>query len=563
DFSRNALTGALSIQGTQVGSNNIALAPTSGSVGIGTTTPSAKLNVISDNLYNDGSGFVVASSTSNANTVYVSTSSSGNYGAIQSWKNGTGVEPLLLNALGGNVGIGTTNPNEKLHVQGGGIQSEINGAGGTLGYLSVAGKNTSASAPYASRWTMYNMREYGGISGFSIWEYYDANNDGAFCNDAGACSARFTIAPGGNVGIGTTGPSTPLHILNSAGTTATIENQGAGTVTAIAFRQGNPSAQVGSITMTGGSSTAYNTTSDYRTKENFALASYGLRDLLRLPVREYSYKSDPDHRRITGFIAQELYQVFPDAVTTNGDNGLEPLSGRHPWSVDYGKVTPLLANSLKQFAKIVDVSTADFEKTTIKINSEGNVGIGTASPGFTLDVNGSIASVGALQAHSDKRLKKNIVNVDHSLDKLLALNGVYFDWRKDEFPQMHFEGERQMGVIAQDVEKVFPEAVAKNKEGIRSVAYTMLIAPMIEAFKELNKRVTELFTASEGHSRDIASVKAEAIQANDRATKLEAENARKDKEIAKLKGMAQKAEQENAAIKAYLCSRDPKASICK
>ncbi|MGZ3790499.1 MAG: tail fiber domain-containing protein, partial [Bacteriovorax sp.] len=199
----------------------------------------------------------------------------------------------------------------------------------------------------------------------------------------------------------------------------------------------------------------------------------------------------------------------------------------------------------------------------MRIDANGNVGIGTTSPGFTLDVNGSIASVGALQAHSDKRLKKNIVNVDRSLDKLLALNGVYFDWRKDEFPQMHFEGERQMGVIAQDVEKVFPEAVAKNKEGIRSVAYTMLIAPMIEAFKELNKRVTELFTASEGHSRNIASVKAEAIQANDRATKLEAENARKDKEIAKLKGMAQKAEQENAAIKAYLCSRDPKASICK
>lgn len=111
----------------------------------------------------------------------------------------------------------------------------------------------------------------------------------------------------------------------------------------------------------------------------------------------------------------------------------------------------------------------------------GNVGIGTTAPGFKLDVNGSIGAVGALQAHSDRRLKKNIVRVDNPLDKLQAITGVYFDWRKDEFPAIHFEGGRQMGVIAQDVEKVFPEAVAKNKNGIRSVAYTMLIAPLIAA----------------------------------------------------------------------------------
>ena len=75
-----------------------------------------------------------------------------------------------------------------------------------------------------------------------------------------------------------------------------------------------------------------------------------------------------------------------------------------------------------------------------------------------------------------------------------------------------------------------------NKDGIRSVAYTMLIAPMIEAFKELSYRITELFKASEGRSRDIASLKSKTIR-------LEAENAIKDKEIAKLKVRLDKIEQ--------------------
>jgi hypothetical protein len=121
----------------------------------------------------------------------------------------------------------------------------------------------------------------------------------------------------------------------------------------------------------------------------------------------------------------------------------------------------------------------------MRIDSAGNVGIGTTTPTFTFDVNGTIAATGSLQTHSDLRLKKNIVVIDNALEKLLTLKGVFYDWREDEFPEMNFEGGRQIGVIAQDVEKVFPEAVSKSRDGIRSVAYSMLIAPIIEAIKEL------------------------------------------------------------------------------
>jgi len=179
----------------------------------------------------------------------------------------------------------------------------------------------------------------------------------------------------------------------------------------------------------------------------------------------------------------------------------------------------------------------------------GDVGIGTATPGYTLDVNGSIAAVGALQAHSDRALKKNIVNVDHAIDKLMQINGVYFDWRKNEFPKIKFEGGRQIGVVAQDVEKVFPEAVAKNKDGIRSVAYTMLIGPIIEAIKTLAKdvkalvaRMFKLEEKTSENERAIASVKEENL-------KIKKEN--------------MKFKDENAAIKVYLCKKDPTAPFCK
>jgi hypothetical protein len=163
--------------------------------------------------------------------------------------------------------------------------------------------------------------------------------------------------------------------------------------------------------------------------------------------------------------------------------------------------------------------------------TNGYVGIGTVSPGYSLDVNGSIAAIGALQAHSDIKLKKNIVPVSGALEKLKSIKGVTYDWRIDEYPNLRFEDRRQMGVIAQDVKKVFPEAVAQNKDGILSVAYTMLIAPLVEGVKELYNRVLGIEAKQSVQSRKIAS--------------LEVDNKTKDIKIKKL-------EEENNEIKARL-----------
>lgn len=98
----------------------------------------------------------------------------------------------------------------------------------------------------------------------------------------------------------------------------------------------------------------------------------------------------------------------------------------------------------------------------------------------------------AFYYNSDARLKKDIAPISDGLQKVEDLNGVYFKWRDS--------GEDSIGLIAQDVEKVFPEAVATDdKTGLKSVDYSKLVAPLIEAVKSqqdeievLNSRIGEL-----------------------------------------------------------------------
>ena len=128
----------------------------------------------------------------------------------------------------------------------------------------------------------------------------------------------------------------------------------------------------------------------------------------------------------------------------------------------------------------------------------GFLGIGTSTPATALHVAGQVrvgqcmlgntASAG-WSCGSDERLKENIAPVQHALDRILRLRGVEFDW--NELSGM--AGKHSVGVIAQDVEKVFPTAVTENPAtGYRLVSYTSLVAPLIEALRELNQRAEKL-----------------------------------------------------------------------
>lgn len=124
----------------------------------------------------------------------------------------------------------------------------------------------------------------------------------------------------------------------------------------------------------------------------------------------------------------------------------------------------------------------------MRINQSGQLSVGNVgfvSSIYKLAVGGYIISNGHYE-FSDERLKKDIIKEISSLEKLEKLQGVSYSWRTDEFPDLNLPKNKHMGVIAQEVEKVFPLAVQTDpKTDTKTVSYNMLIAPIIEAIKEL------------------------------------------------------------------------------
>ena len=165
------------------------------------------------------------------------------------------------------------------------------------------------------------------------------------------------------------------------------------------------------------------------------------------------------------------------------------------------------------------------------LKADGNVGIGTTDPKAKLDVNGTTKTKklqlgekwllsgdgdttsnddwlrlmaitgtdlyggfaagrlwtreGSVQG-SDVKLKQGIETLDNTLDKLLSLRGVRFKWKNSE------QKSHQIGVIAQEIEKVFPEIVEMGPDNMKGVNYSGLIPILIEAIKEQQQQIEEL-----------------------------------------------------------------------
>ena len=92
----------------------------------------------------------------------------------------------------------------------------------------------------------------------------------------------------------------------------------------------------------------FNTNSDKRLKKNFKPFSLGLPELLQINPLEYEWKDNLAKSR--GFIAQELYEIYPDAVYKPPTNDLK----KDQWGIDYGKLTPLLVKSIQDQQEIIN-----------------------------------------------------------------------------------------------------------------------------------------------------------------------------------------------------------------
>ena len=110
---------------------------------------------------------------------------------------------------------------------------------------------------------------------------------------------------------------------------------------------------------------------------------------------------------------------------------------------------------------------------------------------------------------SDLRYKKEIEPMTNVLPMVLKLQGVKYNWRTDEFPTMHFDDKREIGIIAQDLEKIFPEIVNTNEEGYKSVDYGKLSPVLIEAIKELNTKYENQQKINEAQQKILENLKLE------------------------------------------------------
>lgn len=362
----STFNGKVSSQWTTSGSN---IYYNGGNVGIGTTSPSAKLYV-NNTASTSVPALQVASSGSLANQIVARFQINGVTNGFTMGQDASSNVYYLFD--GGNVGIGTTSPNAKLQVEG----QDIYLTGNTDNRIRFSNYGFTGNSMGAAIGYIYgtaNTQEQGNIA------FYTNPN----FNGTGSLTERMRITSSGNVGIGTTSPSNKLHVLSS------ISDWG--------FRSENT--------------------------KSLMVSSHG--DGYGMAIESASNTSS-------------IY-----LLKVAGGNG-------------------------------TSIGTNEY----FRITGTGNVGIGTTSPATKLDVAGAITASGGF-FNSDIRLKE-ITDYKYSVSDIKPITYTWKDKRDDK---------KHIGYSAQDVQKVMPDAVNEDAEGMLSINYVEILVAKIA---ELENRIKQL-----------------------------------------------------------------------
>ena len=315
----------------------------SGNVGIGTSSPSTRLDVNST---------VTLSGAENAQLRWLNsgkdwranTSAGGNWYLYDATNNkfpftiqGNAPSDAFYMTSAGNVGIGTSSPTTKLQI------GDISAADATYqGRIKL--EDTSAS-----------LQTIGGLefatSAFGAgygWKINSIDSSGVHLafgtrQNSATWSEAMRIGSSGNLLVGTTvteGPS-KVSVVSTTSTTACISyrnSAGSGSTFAYFLNAAN-SAQIGSITNNADTGVLYNVTSDVRLKKNIADADSASNLIDALQVRKFDWRANDSHQRY-GFVAQELLEVAPEAVHN-------PEDPDEMMAVDYSKLVPMLVKEIQ------------------------------------------------------------------------------------------------------------------------------------------------------------------------------------------------------------------------
>jgi hypothetical protein len=398
----------------------------------------------------------------------------------------------------GKVGIGTPSPGSKLHVEGSGELLRLTSSGfGTL-YM-----GSDINHPWIGTSTNHKLRLVtNGIS-------------------------RVYIDETGNVGAGTATPIEKLHVAGNI-----YANMGEGfrikgdphyfgtNLDGIVFEQLDQNNTNGNTD--GGLVFRGLSTSDSIAKEWMVIKSPGNIGLgTSSPRQRLDIAGDgkmifgPNSSWGANLIVGGNGWVGPDATVaaTNGNLHLESRTGAYATYINWYGATAGL-----------------------------RVGNGT-SGGY-----GPVYA-SAFTVSSDERLKENIENVSDALSKISKIRGVTYNYIDNRFNQ-----DRQIGVIAQEVQRVFPEAVLTDEEGVLSVNYSVLVAPLIEAVKEQEEQIKKnvmMLNVMKGqfeeqekqlsnNKRRIASLEKHNVKLEDRLQEMEQENLKLKQRLEKIERLLSK-----------------------
>lgn len=165
-------------------------------------------------------------------------------------------------------------------------------------------------------------------------------------------------------------------------------------------------------------------------------------------------------------------------IGTSGNAYFASLSV--PGGVSFG-------NSITLTGTALYISMVDTDWGTRQIHSNGGlIGFLSNAGGWTLQCadNGDLTATGNVGAYSDARLKKNVSTIGNALDLVGQMRGVYYT-------RIDTDTDR-VGVIAQEMQKVLPQVIMEDAQGILAVSYGDLVGVLIQAVNELTARVREL-----------------------------------------------------------------------
>lgn len=135
-------------------------------------------------------------------------------------------------------------------------------------------------------------------------------------------------------------------------------------------------------------------------------------------------------------------------------------------------------------------------KRPLRMSDDGNVGrvgvgLTTQAPSYELDVNGTIRASTFLN-NSDRRFKKDIEPLENALEKINAMEGVSYQFKKSKINEYNLPSEQQYGLIAQDVQKIAPNIVQEDEQGYLGIDYIKIIPLLIESVKEQQESIVAL-----------------------------------------------------------------------